>query len=289
MFNIITGNKDMKDLYKQILEDIKTTKSDFSAGKKIGILEITDLCNRYALEINGEKIKTKEPIEEKEAIINLLSDKEYSVYSGYIDLFNWVKNNYYITLAFYQQEKAKLTTFNTMATLFYLAKRNEQYFNKKEKALFKYSLETFLKDRENYAYTELKELDKDILNKEIERIQSNNNYVVSFNKLIDIFIKNYEVKALEIFKLDITNLMKINRELIETTRKLIDMYSDMYHTINIFKKDGIIFLNNLLKIKINNQIIEKEREKEKQKMFSKDFSIFTKGLSIVNVLKIFLP
>ena len=290
MFNISIGNKDMKDLYKQILEDIKATKSDFKAGKKIGILEITDLCNRYALELNGKKVEDKIPIKEKELIINLLSDKEYEVYSGYITLFNWVKNNYYITLAFYQQEKLKLTNFHTMITLFYLAKKNKQYFGRKEKTLFKYSLDIFLKDRENYSYTELKELDKDLLKKEIERIQNNNSYVLSYNKIIDILIKTYDVKALNIFKLDIDNLLELNNDLIKTTKRLIDLYREEKNFLNIYSKNPEIeFLNDLLKIRIDKELPkENTQKKEIPKIFDKQFSIFKNGLSMLSLLKLFV-
>ena len=291
------SNKDRKRLNDlQSLID-KLEKKETYNGQELGLLFMVDALNEIRAMKNKEQVKVaKEILNRYFASIPKLDKEQNDIFTTYRFLSIWLSNNYYMSLAYIQQRTGKYNYlmgkirdifFTESAYNFFAVDFKELPKEKNEQKAKHYN--DFYKPFCLLKYT--KESPRQERNKEhiadaIKTASISYNYLLCYNKVLDILADYYKIPDLDLFKYDNINYIPAEFKHYNSFIKLINAVIEQEQITNEQKKNKLELFNEIFKpLNYDFEIPKYKVEMLKDKLSMTDFNLFANRKDdIINTL-----
>ena len=305
-------NEILKQAYKQAMEQSnkdrkrlndlqsfidKLEKKETYNGQELGLLFMLDALNEMRALKNKEQVRISQALYDKYlASIPKLDKEQNDIFSTYRFLNIWLSNNYYMSLAYIQQRTGKYNYLMGKVRDIYFTETAYNFFAVDFKELPKEKNEQkakhyidFYKPFSLLKYT--KESPRQERNKEhiadaIKTASISYNYLLCYNKVLDILAEFYKIPDLELFKYDNINYIPAEFEHYNKFLKLIDAVIEEQQITNEQRKGKLELFREIFKpLKIDFEIPKYKIEMLKDKLSMTDFNLFANRKNdIINIL-----
>lgn len=305
-------NEILKQAYKQAMEQSnkdrkrlndlqsfidKLEKKETYNGQELGLLFMIDALNEIRAMKNKEQVKVdKEILNRYFASIPKLDKEQNDIFTTYRFLNIWLSNNYYMSLAYIQQRTGKYNYLMGKIRDLYFTETAYNFFAIDFKELPKEKNEQkakhyidFYKPYSLLRYT--KESDREKTNKEhiadaIKTASISYNYLLCYNKVLDILADYYKIPDLELFKYDSIDYIPAEFKHYNSFLKLIDAVIEEQQITKEQKKNKLELFKEIFKpLNYDFEIPKYKIEMLKSKLSMTDFNLFANRKNdIINIL-----
>ena len=305
-------NEILKQAYKQAMEQSnkdrkrlndlqsfidKLEKKETYNGQELGLLFMVDALNEIRAMKNKEQVKVdKEILNRYFASIPKLDKEQNDIFTTYRFLNIWLSNNYYMSLAYIQQRTGKYNYLMGKVRDIYFTETAYNFFAVDFKELPKEKNEQKAKHYNDFykpfcllKYT--KESPRQERNKEhiadaIKTASISYNYLLCYNKVLDILAEFYKIPDLELFKYDNINYIPAEFKHYNKFLKLIDAVIEQEQITNEQKKNKLELFKEIFKpLNYDFEIPKHKIEMLKEKLSMTDFNLFANRKDdIINTL-----
>ena len=305
-------NEILKQAYKQAMEQSnkdrkrlndlqsfidKLEKKETYNGQELGLLFMLDALNEMRALKNKEQVRISQALYDKYlASIPKLDKEQNDIFSTYRFLNIWLSNNYYMSLAYIQQRTGKYNYLMGKVRDIYFTETAYNFFAVDFKELPKEKNEQKAKHYNDFykpfcllKYT--KESPRQERNKEhiadaIKTASISYNYLLCYNKVLDILADYYKIPDLDLFKYDNINYIPAEFKHYNSFIKLINAVIEQEQITNEQKKNKLELFNEIFKpLNYDFEIPKYKVEMLKDKLSMTDFNLFANRKDdIINTL-----